>query len=238
MAPGVAFALSLILVVGHLQEGPGSLAKTFTFPEYPYKETTKNVSRPSPSNSFLRVVPRVERPIQVMAEATLNRVRAETFTTPGVRCAAVIRLLTLLLPWSRPAGRLIGASPGYHVRVNVDHQGSAFSRGCPASRVESMIRSEVIGVRSKYIYIYMYIKREIHVRSRRGLGGSELRDGGERKRGRDRFGTSFEENIRLKVKVSASWRARVFALRSSSASSKPRRKNPHRRGRDLTGAGR
>ncbi|XP_032679701.1 uncharacterized protein LOC116848062 isoform X2 [Odontomachus brunneus] len=42
MAPGVAFALSLILVVGHLQEGPGSLAKTFTFPEYPYKETTKN----------------------------------------------------------------------------------------------------------------------------------------------------------------------------------------------------
>lgn len=46
MAAGVVFALSLILVVGHLQEGPGSLAKTFTFPEYPYKETTKNVSRP------------------------------------------------------------------------------------------------------------------------------------------------------------------------------------------------
>ncbi|KMQ98145.1 hypothetical protein RF55_1499 [Lasius niger] len=44
MAPGVAFVLSLILVIGHLQEGPGSLAKTFTFPEYPYKETTKNVS--------------------------------------------------------------------------------------------------------------------------------------------------------------------------------------------------
>lgn len=44
MAAGVVFALSLILVVGHLQEGPGSLAKTFTFPEYPYKETTKNVS--------------------------------------------------------------------------------------------------------------------------------------------------------------------------------------------------
>ncbi|EZA59778.1 hypothetical protein X777_14350 [Ooceraea biroi] len=42
MAPGVAFALSLILVVGHLQDGPGSLAKSFTFPEYPYKETTKN----------------------------------------------------------------------------------------------------------------------------------------------------------------------------------------------------
>lgn len=45
MALGVAFVLSLILVIGHLQEGPGSLAKTFTFPEYPYKETTKNVSR-------------------------------------------------------------------------------------------------------------------------------------------------------------------------------------------------
>ncbi|XP_012225275.1 uncharacterized protein [Linepithema humile] len=42
MAPGVAYALSLVLVVSHLQEGPGSLAKTFTFPEYPYKETTKN----------------------------------------------------------------------------------------------------------------------------------------------------------------------------------------------------
>ncbi|TGZ52661.1 Uncharacterized protein DBV15_07744 [Temnothorax longispinosus] len=42
MAAGVVFALSLILVVGHLQDGPGSLAKTFTFPEYPYKETTKN----------------------------------------------------------------------------------------------------------------------------------------------------------------------------------------------------
>lgn len=46
MASGVAFALSLILVIGHLQKGPGSLAKTFAFPEYPYKETTKNVSRP------------------------------------------------------------------------------------------------------------------------------------------------------------------------------------------------
>lgn len=46
MALGVAFVLSLILVIGHHQEGPGSLAKTFTFPEYPYKETTKNVSRP------------------------------------------------------------------------------------------------------------------------------------------------------------------------------------------------
>jgi len=45
MALGVAFVLSLILVLGHLQEGPGSLAKTFTFPEYQYKETTKNVSR-------------------------------------------------------------------------------------------------------------------------------------------------------------------------------------------------
>lgn len=45
MALGVAFVLSLILVIGHHQEGPGSLAKTFTFPEYPYKETTKNVSR-------------------------------------------------------------------------------------------------------------------------------------------------------------------------------------------------
>lgn len=45
MAAGMVFALSLILVIGHLQEGPGSLAKTFTFPEYPYKETTKNVSR-------------------------------------------------------------------------------------------------------------------------------------------------------------------------------------------------
>ncbi|KAL6445437.1 hypothetical protein ACFW04_002311 [Cataglyphis niger] len=42
MALGVAFVLSLILVIGHHQEGPGSLAKTFTFPEYPYKETTKN----------------------------------------------------------------------------------------------------------------------------------------------------------------------------------------------------
>ncbi|XP_076387082.1 uncharacterized protein LOC100882611 [Megachile rotundata] len=42
MAPGVAFAIGLILVVEHLQEGPGSFAKTFTFPEYPYKETTKN----------------------------------------------------------------------------------------------------------------------------------------------------------------------------------------------------
>lgn len=53
MAPGVAYALSLILIVGHLQEGSGSLAKTFTFPEYPYKETTKNVSRPyNSSNSF------------------------------------------------------------------------------------------------------------------------------------------------------------------------------------------
>lgn len=53
MAPGVAYALSLILVVSHLQEGPGSLVKTFTFPEYPYKETTKNVSRPyNPLCSF------------------------------------------------------------------------------------------------------------------------------------------------------------------------------------------
>ncbi|CAL7947688.1 unnamed protein product [Xylocopa violacea] len=42
MAPGVAFAIGLILVVGQLKEGPGTLAKTFTFPEYPYKETTKN----------------------------------------------------------------------------------------------------------------------------------------------------------------------------------------------------
>ncbi|XP_035734661.1 uncharacterized protein LOC118447177 [Vespa mandarinia] len=42
MAPRVAFALSLILVIGHFEEGPASLAKTFTFPEYPYKETTKN----------------------------------------------------------------------------------------------------------------------------------------------------------------------------------------------------
>jgi len=46
MAAGVVFALSLILVVGHLQERPGSLARAFTFPEYPYKETTKNVSHP------------------------------------------------------------------------------------------------------------------------------------------------------------------------------------------------
>lgn len=45
MAPRVAFTLVLILIVGQLQKGPGSLAKTFTFPEYPYKETTKNVSR-------------------------------------------------------------------------------------------------------------------------------------------------------------------------------------------------
>lgn len=52
MAPGVAFALSLIFVVGHLQDGPGSLAKSFTFPEYPYKETTKNVSRPCSSVEF------------------------------------------------------------------------------------------------------------------------------------------------------------------------------------------
>lgn len=44
MAPRVAFALSLILVIGHFEEGPASLVKTFTFPEYPYKETTKNVS--------------------------------------------------------------------------------------------------------------------------------------------------------------------------------------------------
>ncbi|CAK9812510.1 hypothetical protein ANTQUA_LOCUS7295 [Anthophora quadrimaculata] len=42
MAPGVAFAIGLILVVSQLQERPGTLAKTFTFPEYPYKETTKN----------------------------------------------------------------------------------------------------------------------------------------------------------------------------------------------------
>ncbi|XP_076673904.1 uncharacterized protein LOC143372012 [Andrena cerasifolii] len=42
MAPGVAFTIGLILVVGHLEQRPGSLAKTFTFPEYPYKETTKN----------------------------------------------------------------------------------------------------------------------------------------------------------------------------------------------------
>lgn len=47
MAPGMAFAIGLILVVGQLKEGPGTLAKTFTFPEYPYKETTKNVSRPN-----------------------------------------------------------------------------------------------------------------------------------------------------------------------------------------------
>lgn len=40
MASRVSFVLSLILVIGHLQEE--SLAKTFTFPEYPYKETTKN----------------------------------------------------------------------------------------------------------------------------------------------------------------------------------------------------
>ena len=55
MAPGVAFAIGLILVVGQLKEGPGTLAKTFTFPEYPYKETTKNVSRPSclPRNPWL-----------------------------------------------------------------------------------------------------------------------------------------------------------------------------------------
>jgi hypothetical protein len=46
MAPGVAFALSFILVISQLQDGPGCLAKSFTFPEYPYKETTKNVSRP------------------------------------------------------------------------------------------------------------------------------------------------------------------------------------------------
>lgn len=52
MAPGVAFALSLVFVIGHLQDGPGSLAKSFTFPEYPYKETTKNVSRPCPSIEF------------------------------------------------------------------------------------------------------------------------------------------------------------------------------------------
>ncbi|XP_076279482.1 uncharacterized protein LOC144474366 [Augochlora pura] len=42
MAPGVAFTIGLVLVVGHLQLGPGILAKTFTFPEYPYKETTRN----------------------------------------------------------------------------------------------------------------------------------------------------------------------------------------------------
>lgn len=50
MAPGVAFAIGLILVVGQLKEGPSTLAKTFTFPEYPYKETTKNVSRPKRSS--------------------------------------------------------------------------------------------------------------------------------------------------------------------------------------------
>ncbi|XP_053987108.1 uncharacterized protein LOC128892273 [Hylaeus anthracinus] len=42
MAPGVAFTIGLILVVGHLHQGPGIHAKTFSFPEYPYKETTKN----------------------------------------------------------------------------------------------------------------------------------------------------------------------------------------------------
>lgn len=82
MAPGVAFALSLILVVGLLQEGPGSLAKTFTFPEYPYKETTKNVSR------RVHRVRRCEwcrapRPIQVMAEQPPFVRDADTFTTPG-----------------------------------------------------------------------------------------------------------------------------------------------------------
>ncbi|XP_076160441.1 uncharacterized protein LOC143143262 [Ptiloglossa arizonensis] len=42
MAPGVAFTIGLILVVGHLHQVPWTNAKTFNFPEYPYKETTKN----------------------------------------------------------------------------------------------------------------------------------------------------------------------------------------------------
>ncbi|XP_031840760.1 uncharacterized protein LOC116430572 [Nomia melanderi] len=42
MAPGVAFTIGLVLVVGQLHLRPGTFAKTFAFPEYPYKETTKN----------------------------------------------------------------------------------------------------------------------------------------------------------------------------------------------------
>ncbi|KAG7198848.1 hypothetical protein KM043_015675 [Ampulex compressa] len=42
MAPRVAFTIGLIFVLVHLRPGPGILAKTFSFPEYPYKETTKN----------------------------------------------------------------------------------------------------------------------------------------------------------------------------------------------------
>lgn len=44
MAPGVAFTIGLVLVVGQLHLRPGTFAKTFAFPEYPYKETTKKVS--------------------------------------------------------------------------------------------------------------------------------------------------------------------------------------------------
>ncbi|XP_015595972.1 uncharacterized protein LOC107268093 [Cephus cinctus] len=42
MAAGVAHVLGLILLVGHLHHGYGTVTKTFAFPEYPYKETTKN----------------------------------------------------------------------------------------------------------------------------------------------------------------------------------------------------
>lgn len=82
MAPGVAFAIGLILVVGQLKEGPSTLAKTFTFPEYPYKETTKNVSRPKRSSrirwwyAFLTLV-------QVMVERGLV-LGVALFTIPAL----------------------------------------------------------------------------------------------------------------------------------------------------------
>lgn len=82
MAPGVAFAIGLILVVGQLKEGPSTLAKTFTFPEYPYKETTKNVSRPKRSS---RIRSRYAFPtlVQVMVERGLV-LGVALFTVPAL----------------------------------------------------------------------------------------------------------------------------------------------------------
>lgn len=82
MAPGVAFAIGLILVVGQLKEGPSTLAKTFTFPEYPYKETTKNVSRPKRSS---RIRSRYASPtlVQVMVERGLV-LGVALFTVPAL----------------------------------------------------------------------------------------------------------------------------------------------------------
>ena len=45
MATGVAHAFGLYLLTIHLcHVQASSVSKTFTFPEYPYKETSKNVS--------------------------------------------------------------------------------------------------------------------------------------------------------------------------------------------------